>query len=103
MDAATRRTRIAELVGVRAFARVVDLAEELDVSDVTVRADLSVLEREGLVVRVHGGARSGVARERPLEQSADRDAAAKRAIGLAAAALVRSGDCVYLDVGSTAL
>ena len=102
-DPASRRSRIAELVAARGFARVVDLADELAVSDVTVRGDLSALESSGALVRVHGGARSLVGRERPLEQAADRHALAKRAIGVAAAALVSDGDCLYLDVGSTAL
>ena len=103
MDSQHRRSRIAELVGVRGFARVVDLADELAVSEVTIRGDLSSLERDGMLLRVHGGARAITGRERPLEQSADRNAAAKLAIGRAAADLVRDGDCVYLDVGSTAL
>lgn len=101
---APRRDAIAALAASRGFVRVADLAEELGVSEVTVRTDLTALERGGRVVRVHGGAMPPpVGRETALERSADRAADAKAAIGRAAAALVRPGDSVFLDVGSTAL
>lgn len=97
-----RTDRIAELLATRGFVRVADLADELEVSEVTIRSDLSAMERDGRLVRVHGGAMPA-GRESTLERSADRAAAAKAAIGREAAALVRSGDSVFLDVGSTAL
>lgn len=99
-----RHEHIADLLTARGFVRVADLAGELGVSEVTVRSDLAAMERDGRLTRVHGGAtpvRAG--RETALERSADRAAAAKAAIGRAAAALVQPGDSVFLDVGSTAL
>jgi DeoR family transcriptional regulator of aga operon len=56
-------------------------------------------------VRVHGGAMPAdvLVRESPVESTRDQRAEAKRAIGAAAAHLVSSGDCIYLDAGSTAL
>lgn len=84
--------------------RVTDAADELGVSDVTIRGDLSELERRGAVVRVHGGAMPTAAlREPSLETALDRDAAAKRAIGVAAASLVASGESIYVDAGSTGM
>lgn len=106
MSAHVRRQQLQRLIAERGFLRVADASAEFDVSDVTIRADLGVLEAEGSVVRVHGGAmpRSAVTdRESPIESTRERDATAKRAIGRAAAALVSSGESVYLDVGSTAL
>jgi len=107
MDAVPiRRDRIAASVARRGFARVVDLARELDVSEVTVRTDLAALEAESRVTRVHGGAmpRGVVAeRESSLEQSNTRLTRAKRAIAVETAARVRSGESVLLDVGSTTL
>jgi len=91
-------------VSARGFLRVTDASAELGVSEVTIRADLSALERAGSVVRVHGGAMPVLAdRESSLETSIDRDAAAKRSIGRAAARLVSSGQSVYVDAGSTAM
>lgn len=104
--AAVRRNGLLRLLSVRGFVRVADASDELGVSAVTIRSDLGVLERAGRAVRVHGGAMPVEAladRESPLAATRDRDAAAKRAIGVEAAARVGSGDCVYLDAGSTAL
>jgi DeoR family transcriptional regulator of aga operon len=107
MDAAPqRRERLAGLVADRGFARVVDLARALDVSEVTVRTDLAALEAEGRVTRVHGGAmpRGLVAeRESSLEQSRTRLTRAKQAIAAETATRVRSGESILLDVGSTTL
>lgn len=84
--------------------RVVDAGDELGVSEVTIRADLTALERSGRLVRVHGGAMlRETMREPSLESSQGRKAAAKADIGQRAAQLVSSGDSVFLDVGSTAL
>ena len=88
----------------RGFLRVADASLELGVSEVTVRGDLSALERAGIVVRVHGGAMPVITgAESPLESSLDRDAAAKRSIAQAASRLVTSGQSIYLDAGSTAM
>jgi DeoR family transcriptional regulator of aga operon len=101
-----RRANLARLVASRGFVRVTDAGEYFDVSDVTIRADLSALERSGHLVRVHGGAMPSSVmsdHESSIEASRDRDASAKRAIGEAAAALISSGESVYVDAGSTAL
>jgi DeoR family transcriptional regulator of aga operon len=84
---------------------VTDAAELFGVSEVTLRSDLSALERAGVLRRVHGGAMAatGSARESPVETTAERDAEVKRAIGRRAAALVGSGSSILLDVGSTTL
>ena len=107
MDAAPqRRERLAGIVADRGFARVVDLARTLDVSEVTVRTDLAALETEGRLTRVHGGAmpRGLVAeRESSLEQSRTRLTRAKQAIAAETATRVRSGESILLDVGSTTL
>ncbi|MFC0680838.1 DeoR/GlpR family DNA-binding transcription regulator [Lysobacter korlensis] len=102
--ALTRRQRLGELVLSHGFLRVADASRMLGVSEVTVRADLSLLETDGQLTRVHGGAVPATAvREFPLEQTVRQDADIKRRIGERAAAMVRSGESVLLDVGSTAL
>jgi DeoR family transcriptional regulator of aga operon len=103
--AVVRRGALARLLSARGFVRVADASLELGVSEVTIRADLTALEREGRAMRVHGGAMpaDAVVRESPVESTRDQRAAAKQAIGVVAAELVSSGDCVYLDAGSTTL
>ena len=105
MSTADRRDRLGELVSTRGFLRVIDAAELLGVSEVTIRGDLSALEDAGELTRIHGGAmpRQAINPEQPLERALSLAADSKRAIGVAAAALVSSGQSVILDVGSTAL
>ncbi len=99
-----RRRELLQLVSARGFVRVADASADLGVSEVTIRADLTELEARGSVVRVHGGAMlPGAIREPSLESAREQQSQAKRAIGERAAGLVRSGDSVFLDVGSTAL
>ncbi|WP_209561580.1 DeoR/GlpR family DNA-binding transcription regulator [Frigoribacterium sp. PvP032] len=97
-----RRDRIADIVGRRGFVSTAELAREFRLSEVTIRTDLESLAAEGLLSRVHGGALSV---ERPVERPFEEESAvgtdAKKAIGDRAAALVRSGDCVVIDVGTT--
>ncbi|WP_424467526.1 DeoR/GlpR family DNA-binding transcription regulator [Pseudoclavibacter helvolus] len=102
--AAARRADLVELVKRRGFARVTDLSRELRVSEVTVRSDLTALEREGILGRVHGGAifgRGPAGIETSFETARQSAADEKRRIGIAAAALVTSGSSVLLDVGTT--
>jgi DeoR/GlpR family transcriptional regulator of sugar metabolism len=82
-----------------------DLAEEFDVSEMTIRRDVETLESEGLARRVRGGAISVVSRsyEPPFAVRATTSADAKAVIGAAAARLVNDGDTVIIDVGTTTL
>ena len=56
MYAEERQQSISGLIGQRGRMSVADLAETFDVTTETVRRDLAVLDRIGLVRRVHGGA-----------------------------------------------
>ena len=55
MLAEERRDRLLELVRVRRFASLPDLAEQLAVSESTVRRDVEHLEEQGSARRIHGG------------------------------------------------
>lgn len=102
--AEVRRARLRAMLAQDGFVRVAAAAAELGVSEVTLRADLAALERAGALTRIHGGAMPVArGREDPVEATDAREREAKRAIGRAAAALVPSGACLALDVGSTAL
>ena len=56
MYAEERQQAIASLVIAQGRASVAELAEAYDVTTETVRRDLAVLDRAGVVRRVHGGA-----------------------------------------------
>jgi DeoR family transcriptional regulator, aga operon transcriptional repressor len=105
LPAPLRHDRIVATVDAASgLVRTATLAAELGISEVTVRQDLTTLDLEGRLRRVHGGAvRAGEAarQELPYEETAVQQSAAKAAVGRAAAALVSSGECVVLDVGTT--
>jgi DeoR family transcriptional regulator, aga operon transcriptional repressor len=99
-----RMQRVLALLETRDAVSVAGLAHAFAVSEVTVRNDLAMLARQGLVARVRGGARSlqrgqsEVAfdvRLRVQEQE-------KRAIARAAAAMVGDGEAIALDSSTTA-
>ncbi len=100
-----RQEAIARLVEADGRVRVSQLAALYGVSTVTIRKDLATLETEQRLVRTHGGA---VAPERSRPEPAfdlrERlQAGEKRAIGAAAARLVRDGESVVMDASTTAL
>jgi DeoR/GlpR family transcriptional regulator of sugar metabolism len=80
---------------------VADLSSELDVSAATVRRDLIRLEEDGLLTRVHGGA---VVEEgdQPFAEVAEIRVSDKDVLAERAAAMIKDGQTVLLDIGTTA-
>lgn len=85
---------------------VADLSQQLQVTGKTIREDLTKLEEQGLVVRVHGGAvlahsdQFGILPSKePLAKNRDE----KTEIALKALAHINIGDIIALDGGSTTL
>jgi len=79
-----------------------DVAEAMEVSEDTIRRDLRELAQEGLLQRVHGGA---LPASPAIADFAGRELIApdgKVAIGRAAAGMIRAGQVVILDGGTTA-
>lgn len=105
MLAEERRRRILEIVESEGSVSVEALAQRFRVSEMTIRRDLRLLEQNGLLRRVHGGATSSRGRsyEPPFLLRIRERAEAKARIGAAAANLVRDGDSIALDVGTTTL
>jgi len=103
MQADVRRTRLLELVRSRGFASLPELAQELDVSESTVRRDVEALEDSGTAKRTHGGVYyTGPSPNLPhFEQRHETQWSKKRQIAKKAASLIEDGDTVILDGGST--
>ena len=99
----TRRSRLLELVRQRGFATLPDLADELQVSESTIRRDLDVLEENGSAKRTYGGAfYTGPSPQLPhFDRRQATQLEQKRQIALTAASLIDEGDTVLLDGGST--
>ena len=103
MYAAERYRSIVERVVGKGRASVTDLADDLDVTPETIRRDLSYLERQGLVRRVHGGAVpvGRVIVEVPVAARNEERIDVKSRIARAALAEIPSQGAVIVDAGST--
>jgi DeoR/GlpR family transcriptional regulator of sugar metabolism len=99
---AQRRQLIVHAVRTGRGAGVVELAQQFDVSEMTVRRDLAHLARERKLTRVHGGAVS-LRAEPPFAEIAVERLDEKMRIGRAAAGLVRDGQTIMIDIGTTTL
>jgi DeoR family transcriptional regulator of aga operon len=97
-----RRELILEALAKGGQCRVSDLAQQFALSPMTVRRDLQVLEEQGRLRRVHGGAvLADTEVGYPLR--AREGQTQKQRIGRQAAGLIRNGMVVYLDSGTTAM
>jgi len=105
MDAQNRRTLILSDLYRSHVLDIVELARKLNVSEMTIRRDLTKLEQEGLIHRTHGGAISSHApsTEPPFPKRSTENVTAKESIGKLAAQLICDGDKIALDVGTTTL
>ncbi len=108
-NTASRQAELLSELNRIGFMSVGDLAAAAGVSEITVRRDLARLERAGSVRRTHGGA-LGLRRddanvfdanEPSFEARRRRNGAAKIRIARAAERLIRPGQSVALDTGTT--
>lgn len=101
-----RRDAIVELVNQVGSVSFSQLKEVFpDVSEMTLRTDLKVLDQARRIVRVHGGARSVdmvVGTDDYLSRRTGRSVAAKQVIAQKALDLIHPNDTFFLDSGSTA-
>jgi DeoR/GlpR family transcriptional regulator of sugar metabolism len=98
-----RRHRILEHLQVQGRVLASDLVAEFGVSPDTVRRDLRDLDEAGMLRRVHGGALPRRGDTDPLPLRARRAPEAKASIARRAAQIVRDGEVVMLDGGTTTL
>ncbi len=99
MLAAERHLKIIELISKTGSVHVEDLAKIFDVSLMTIRRDLEKLRKEGRIDRCHGGAI--MKREVPYIEKRIKETEAKNKIAKLCAKLVKKGNVVYLDAGTT--
>ncbi|MBK9158137.1 MAG: DeoR/GlpR transcriptional regulator [Micropruina sp.] len=94
-----REKYILDLLAKDGSLSVSALSRDLGVSEVTIRANLRDLETRGLLTRTHGGAQASSIQS-VLERQRVRQAEKER-IGAAAAALVKDGDAMMVEAGTT--
>ncbi len=99
-----RRKKILEQLRLEEKVSVTQLSQLLGVTPVTIRSDLAVLEQEGLLLRVQGGAVRLLEKPRQYTLSSqEQDALTqqKRVIGTAVARLIQDGDTLFINSGTT--
>lgn len=99
-----RHSQIRKVLGEERAVTVREMAKSLYVSEATIRRDLTAMEKEGVIRRVHGGAilvkQSN--RDVPLYLRENVNAQAKDAIARRASSLIRENDVILLDASSSA-
>ncbi|WP_337997573.1 DeoR/GlpR family DNA-binding transcription regulator [Oleispirillum naphthae] len=105
MIPAERQQRIREALDARGMVSIAEMAENLGVSQMTLRRDMQALERQGYAVLVSGGAQKTgrIAFELPQVEKRRLQYAEKTAIARKAVSLIRPGAAVYFDAGTTCL
>ncbi|MDA0147922.1 transcriptional repressor AgaR [Vibrio sp. LaRot3] len=103
MTSAERRQKIMAHIRTHGSGRVDEFVDQFNVSAVTIRHDLNLLEKEGCVFRCYGGAslNPNFAFDQPLYRKDQINRSAKQSIAEAAAKLVEDGEAIILDSGST--
>ena len=100
-----RQSKILDELKAKKVVKVRELIEELNVSESTIRRDLQELEAEGWLVRVHGGAKQvfKLEPELTMKEKSSKNVHKKQEIVQLAASLVKKGDMLYIDAGTTTL
>ena len=107
LPARVRKQRVVAAVRKVGFISVTDIAGELSVSEMTIRRDLIELEREGHLIRAHGGAvapdgQHTMDRDEPVyDARLRRNQRGKEMIAAAALGVIGDARTIALDVGTT--
>ena len=100
-----RRDAVLLLLHEKTTASITEIALRFAVSEMTIRRDIQKLAAAGQVIRIPGGVRleRSFGGEKSFHERLQRMAEAKRAIGKAASELVRNGESLTIDSGTTTL
>ncbi len=105
LTTSARRERIVNQLKAQGSVQVNVLASDFDVSTVTIRNDLSFLEKQGVATRAYGGAMLSAApqleAERSIATKRTEHSTIKERIGQLAASLITPGSSIILDSGTT--
>ncbi len=100
-----RKLEILKRTDKEGKVQIEQLVEELNVSGMTIRRDLAQLEKEGKVIRTHGGAVAvnPLIPETPYQNKSMTRVNQKHLIAKYAASLIPEGAQILLDSGTTTL
>lgn len=105
MNAAERRMEIFRLLQENQSVEVTELASRFQVTAMTIRRDLAVFEKQGLITTNYGGAylNKGMSIEPSFSIKSTQRIDKKQMIGYEAAKMIQDGDVVIIDCGTTTL
>jgi DeoR family fructose operon transcriptional repressor len=100
-----RHRLILDVLKKKHSVKIQDLVELTNSSESTIRRDLTQLEEEKYLKRIHGGAAllQGKLSEPNIIEKSAKNLQQKKMIAKEAGSLVEEGDCIYLDAGTTTL
>ena len=96
-----RMDEIMKILKKNHYVTVDYLVKEIKYSPASIRRDLTLLQKQGLITRSYGGVTYKDANTSPFRFRQHSMKSAKNAIAKKAAALVNNGDVVFLDGSST--
>lgn len=98
-----RRQKIKDILENKQRILVNEVSKEFEISSVTIRKDLQILEKRGILTRVHGGAiiNHSAVRDLAIAEKEHLHLAEKKRIAFMAESMVSPGDTLILDSGST--
>ena len=106
-SAKERRALILRRLEQQAEVRVTDLSQETGISEVTIRKDLTVLQRRHLLLRTRGGAMRKPIENQNEDTTIDRkrmfNVQEKERIGAEAVKMIKEEDVIMLDSGTTTM
>jgi len=102
---AERHHQILDILKTEGSLNVLELCSKLNVSSVTIRKDLKLLETKNLLFRTHGGATlsNPYTSDRHVSEKEKIKAAEKMDIGRLGASLIDPDDCIIIGSGTTVL
>ena len=101
-----RRQKIYELVQKNGYITYDKISAEMGVTDRTIRRDVNELSEQGLLCKVWGGVKSvdsKISLESDFQIRTEQNSLLKQKIGEKAASLIEEGECIGIDIGTTAL
>ena len=103
MQLQKRQNEILASVRARGACSIIELANQLNVSDETIRRNIKPLVKKGLVEKVHGGIVLSQKQEPepPFAKRMHEQVEAKQSISARVAEIIEDGDSIMLDTGST--
>ena len=98
-----RHEEIIELIQTYGKVKVSELSQKYNISEVSIRKDLEVLEAQGHLTRIHGGAvgMNKLYLNMDLTERYKTNASSKREVAELAATFVEDNDTIMMNAGTT--